>query len=124
MSQIEHGHCINEFTSRPELTPRWFGQLTPVPRAQPQCKEESRRSDGLIPKFGSGDPKMATARLDHWGLSAKFTPSHYKSKQTSEGSVQLPDEGEKLHFLPSVATLEVVAHSQDTRLQAHPPRYF
>ena len=123
MSQIARGHCIEEFATRPELNPSWFGKITPIPRAQAPCNEISRRSDGLIAKFFSGTPKLASARRDQWGLSANYTPS-YKSEQTSEGSMQLPIEYEKLHFLPSVATLEVTAHRADTRLQPFHPRYF
>ena len=74
MSQIARGHCIEEFATRPELNPSWFGKITPIPRAQAPCKEISRRSDGLIAKFFSGTPKLASARRDQWGLSANYTP--------------------------------------------------
>ena len=123
MAQVTHGNCIPEFTSRPELTPRWFGQLTPIPRAQVMCKEETRRTDGLLPKFGTSAPKIPTAHTDHWGLSAIYTPP-YKSEHTSEGSLQLPIENQKLHFIPSVATLEATAHGLDTRLQPYHTRYY
>ena len=74
MSQIARGHCIEEFATRPELNPSWFGKITPIPRAQAPCSEISRRSDGLIAKFFSGTPKLASARRDQWGLSANYTP--------------------------------------------------
>ena len=123
MSQVRRGTCVSEFSARPSLVERWFGSFTPVPRVLSKCTEESRRHDGLIPKFGSGLPTANSAVTDHWGLSAISTPS-METFGTPEGSIKLPKEVTKLHFLPSVATLESTAHSLDTRLQGLPPRYF
>ena len=128
MTQVKHRDChLDQFAPRPELTPLFHGDVGRVPRLPKWClldDEKPRREDGLRPHFGSGVPTMGTADVDIAGLAVATEPLAYSRVQTSEGSLKIPLEREHMQYLPSASTLDFLTHSQGTRLQPLPTRYF
>jgi hypothetical protein len=122
--QLYRGQCLDEFLPRPELTPHFSGVVGQVPRAVYLCEEKPRRADGLKPHFGSGVPTLNSAVVDVVGLAKANDSLAYQSVTTSEGSLKLPVERDRLQYLPTADTLDFLSHNQGTRLQPLPARYF
>lgn len=122
--QLYTGQCLDEFLPRPELTPQFSGIVSQVPRAACLGVEKPRRADGLKPHFGSGVPTLNSAVVDVVGLAKANDSLAYQRVNTSEGSLKLPLERDQLQYLPTADTLDFLSHSQGTRLQPLPARFF
>ena len=122
--QVFTGQCVKEFLPRPELTPKFNGVVAQIPRATCLGKELSRRQDGLVPRFGSSTPSANSTKLDIFGLALHNPALAYQVVPTTEGSVKLPLETQKVQYLPTGEVLDFLSHSQGTRLQPLPARYY
>ena len=116
--------CINEFAPRPDMTVPFLGTLTQVQQSLCMNKEVKRESSKLVHTFGSGTPTINGTRTDVHGVSRGNRGITYNLVQTQQGSLKVPVESETFQYLPSVATLNFLTHSQDSRLQQTPSRYF
>lgn len=127
-TQIRFSDCDAERWSlpRPDLAYRWFavGQ-NPHTAGRDACsgKDPPRRFDRLPQSYGAGVPTLQTATTDRYGLHQKVQQS-YQVAQTQEGPMNVPVHFQQSHYTPSVAALDALTHTSDTRLQAHPPRYY
>ena len=128
MAQVKFSDCraIGWRQYRPYNVPPFLGGFTPVLANRPVdwCKwaEPDRRRD-MKQKYGSDVPQMNSANCDMWGIGIGRADS-YTNASTAEGSVKLPVNFQEGAFSPTVATLDFLTHSADTRLQAKPERYF
>jgi hypothetical protein len=86
-------------------------------------KEPPRREDKLPVRFGSGIPSMNSTVTDLAGIP-QSKPDAIKIANTMEGSLKLPVHFQERAFLPSVAALEILTHTSDTRRLPLPARYY
>ena len=114
-------------TPRPNLVPEWFfGNGLNNPHSvgrQSYDNELPRRSDRLPQTYGKGTPKAQSAITDSYGI---HTPREtaYEIAETMEGSVKLPIHVQAGHYTPTIAALDFLTNTVDTRLQAQPNRYY
>ena len=126
MTQVQFGALtFGDFEPLPDMTREFSAIIGQVPRGPRRVEEERpRRTDGLVPHFGQGTPTVSSSAVDIWGLAKQTDQIAHQTLGTSEGSVNIPVEKPTFRYEPSVDTLEILIHSQDTRLQPHPLRYF
>ena len=126
MTQVQFGALsFGEFEPIPDMTTKFSGVVGIVPHGAARLEEEkSRRKDGLIPHFGRGTPIVSTSEVDIYGIAKAMDPIAYQNVSTSEGSVKVPREGAQFRYQPSVEHIDFLTHSQYTRLQPRPNRYF
>ena len=126
MSQVPFGFCVPEFQARPDMRAPFTGQVSIAPHSMYNSmqEEKSRRDDGLKPSFGSSTPALSSATSDIWGIAYTEPTIAYSPATTSVGSVKLPVEREQTQFIPSASALHFLTHSQGSRLQPLPSRYF
>lgn len=127
-TQLRFGACDpNRWKAQlPNLQPGpYLAGLNPLNDGRPfaLCKDQPRREDRLPQSYGSGVPRMQSSATDHYGLYKNSDPN-FTVLSTPEGPLKLPVQFQESHYTPSVATLDAVTHLTDTRLQAHPPRYY
>lgn len=126
-TQVRAGECRPKYTGRPDLQAKYHGEIGMYPDVHsdlyPQ-KELSRRHDGLIPSFGRATPTMNTSRVDWAGFSVPRMVQHNASVDTQAGPVNLPSETPQMAYTPTESTLNFLTHSQGTRLQPLPGRFY
>jgi hypothetical protein len=132
-TQVKAESCLDWRTPRPYMVPPFIGSFTAVQSDRPKdwCKwaEYPRRFAGRtltgdIPTFGSGTPSLNSSQMCPVSKIGKGSAYEYITVQTAEGSLKLPREDQVLNYIPTCNTLDVVTHTEDTRLQAYPPRYY
>ena len=124
MAQVGFGVCIPQFQARADLRAPFVGSLTQEPSAPCTGDDAPRRDDGLKPHYGRGTPTISSAAIDIVGLAHGAAPVAHVQASTSRGPVRLPIESDVPQYSPSVDTLDFLTHSQGTRLQPLPARYF
>ena len=136
-TQIRADACTGSWYGKPgsraDMIPTFFGYFTPVRSNRPTslCNERPRRHDarvlsGTKPTYGSGIPALNSYETDDWGIGKGSAGEHIKAS-TAEGSLNLPRQGleqVKNHYLPQCATIDLLTHTPDTRLQHPPLRYY
>ena len=126
MAQVKFGICLDEFATRPDLQPGFFGTFTP--RDAPRClgyAEEKRRKDVKPGQYGTSTPSIISHQRDPWGVPVRYEGS-YATVQTEQGPIKLTNddtEGWDETFIPSVSVLNV-APLTDTRMRALSDRYY
>ncbi len=113
-------------TPRPGLVPDFYGDIccNPHTEGRESClyKEPPRREDRLPIKFGSGVPGVNSAVTDLAGIPK--ARGKVQKASTMEGSVTLPTNFQESAYIPSIAALEILTHTSDTRRLAPPARYY
>lgn len=122
MSQVSFGSCVPEFKPIPDMRVPFNGYVSKIESRPCISNEKSRRDDGLKPSFGNGTPTMNPT--GKWGLAHSGSTLAYANFDTLEGSLKLPTERAVAQYLPSVDTLDFLTHTQGTRLQPIPQRYY
>ena len=126
MAQVKFGTCINEFASRPDLQPSFFGNF--VPRDAPLCLsngEEKRRKDVKPGQYGKGTPALESVQRDPWGVPLRYDGA-FDEVQTEQGPIKLSKddtEGWDQTFLPTVSLLNTAPFT-DTRMRPLSDRYY
>ena len=118
-TQHKFGSCIDEFAPRPDLVPTFTGKV--IEHTKGLCLNNSSK---LKPHYGSGAPIMQTSVVDVFGLLSLLEAPTYTDAMTSEGVIRLPKEQPKLQYMPSVSTLDFLTHTQGSRLNPLPHRYY
>ena len=126
MAQVKFGVCLNEFSARPQLTPRFSGPYTPL--LQPRCMagwEERRRRDVAPAKYGSGIPSVRSVAFDPWGVPIAYE-GEYTALMTEQGPINLskiPSESFDTTFMPTSAMLQLAPYT-DSRMLYLSDRYY
>jgi len=126
-TQMTFAQCTPASRFRPALVPNFQGDLYSNPHTQGRqaclSKEAPRRDDKLPIKFGSGTPSVNSTLTDVAGI-AHAKPELVQNVSTMEGSVTLPVHSQQRAYMPSIAALNLLTHTADTRRQPHPERYY
>jgi hypothetical protein len=114
--------------ARPHMVPEWYSAnalSNPHTDARAICldNEPPRRQDRLPQRYASGTPSVSSAVTDVHGVP-HLQSTDFIIASTSEGSVKLPVHLQASEFTPTIAALDFLTHTSDTRLQAHPIKYF
>jgi hypothetical protein len=124
MTQVGFGTCVPDFAVRPDTRVPFIGSLTQMPPGPCEGNDPPRRDDGLKPHYGRGVPTISSAVVDIWGLAEGAAPLAQQTASTSSGPVLLPVDRDAAQYSPSVGTLDFLTHSQSTRLQPLPARFY
>ena len=123
MSQVPFGYCVPEFEPRPDVhVLPYTGTVSQLTHAICRGEDPPRRDDRLAQKYGSSCCSANAAEVDFWGFPVPV--QNFQKASTMRGQVQLPVESDRARFLPSCAAIDLLTHSQGTRLQPEPARYF
>ena len=116
MSQIAFGNCVDEFTPRPDLQATFSAPVIQMPDSGALCDNRSKKASSVV--------QVNQAFTDEYGLANPRRGVLSDKYNTMEGSVKVPRHDPDTHFVPSCAMINGVTFVQDTRLQAHPARFF